>query len=232
MSEGLDKASLRRFADLKAGIVNALPRLFRSDRILNELRDNGLLMYFAEAVEKRRSLSCEADSWKALEALQKQALEMCTGCFTTSQDGAQDSTPETKKDPKYDSIYYLYQLSNGTSLCQRFKRMNIVSKGLAGVVQPIAPLCLFNGSQGDGVDIKAGTYPFSALSLVPKIGFNIYEYFPDSFGVALPEQGGDSRVPDDVEVRPDGVFIRRDINRDPGSYVDIHEGGRVNSIIK
>ena len=142
----------------------------------NTLRQEGILLDIHQRMEFLRGEFCEKDSWKLLELLQKEMLKLSDKCFTTSQRGSGTSTERTKKDPKYDSIYYLFELSNNTYLCQRLKRNTITKDGLEHVIQPIAGLSLF--VKGNGLNIKAGSYPFDQISSKPQLGQTLYEYFP------------------------------------------------------
>ncbi len=220
----------RRSDAMKETLYRALPKNLRDSRVLDGVEQKGLLMNFAQILETKRAQECEERSWKILEALQTESLNVCDKCFTTSQRGAESATEHTKKDPKYDSIYYLHALSSGTYLSQRFKRNNI-AKGLAGVVQPVAPLCLFV-SKGDGMKIKAGEYAPSQISSIPQSDFTLYEYFTETLSPDLRNGVKEIRIPDDIEVTPDGIVIKNEISSGAGQYIDIHEGGVVNKIIK
>jgi|GEM_PF-7022134 hypothetical protein len=213
------------------GIRTLLPKNLQADAIIRQLNDEEMLGFFHTLASQKRSQYAEPYSWKLLEALQEAALERCDSCFTTSQQGAATRTGKTGSDPKYDSIYYLYKFFNGTYMSQRFKRNLIEGQGIAGVIQPIAPLTLFV-TKGDGLKLNAGEYPFSDISPRPNEGATLYEYFVKNFTTSLRKGETNISIPDVVEVRRNSLLVKQNVTIDSGPFVDIHEGTKVNKILK
>ena len=199
---------------------------------IDDLESRELLGLFNDFCEKYVNERCEAGSWEKLDSLQGVAFEACDACFTTSQEGSGTSSERSKKDSKYDSIYYLYALSNGTCISQRFKRNKMLTGGLSGVVHPVAPLALFTGQGVDGLQLKAGSYDSSEVSAVPVLGHDLYEYFRKGFNASLRDPDQELQIPDTVKVLENGVEIMRNMTLEEGVYSDIHDGTAVNRILK
>ena len=69
------------------------------------------------------------------------------------------------------------------------------------------------------------------LSPTPKLGLTLYEYFSRGFSLNL-HNGAEVIIPNTVEVTQDSLLVKDSISPQTGQYVDIHEGGEVNKIIK
>ncbi len=228
---GLDTGHEQRKKAVIDGIKAMLPNNELPSVDFEALEDEQILFRVFNEMTKQKGEFCERTSETLLEDLHERMLEMCDRCFTTSQSGASTATEETKKNPKYDSIYYLYKLSNGTHISQRMKRNLIISEGLDGVIQPIAGSTLFV-NKGDGLNLVAGSYDFSQISPVPKESYTLYEYFPENFNSSLREGSVHPKIPDLIRVVEGKVIIDEDISLLSGQYWDIHEGGEVNGILK
>jgi hypothetical protein len=128
-----------------------------------------------------------------------------------------------------ESIYYMFKLSNGSYISQRFKR-NLLEQGLKSVIQPFASLTLFVSDKSgiDGYDIEPGVYSKKDLSIEPQLESRLFDYF----------EGGDSKYnPINLDMPEIAIDLggQTEIKQQVGlgkAFPDAHGGTIVNDILK
>jgi hypothetical protein len=176
------------------------------------------------AAEKMMAERMEPHALALMEKLIKINEQFCDRIFTTDQTGSE--TP--RNDPDYDSIYYLFRLSDGSYLSQRFKRNNI-QEGLHGVVSGIASIIVFEGPSVSGT--YRGQYTQEQISTEPKIGMYVKEYF--STGM-LSRRSDVARleIPHVINISGNTVELLCDLDESTPGIEHVHDGTKVNKIIK
>jgi hypothetical protein len=235
MSEEENEA---RRQEVEDEVLSILPKNLRTKKIVAGLFEMGIVADFRMITENMYAKKYEPVSWEFLNALHEDIFPLCDKCFTTSQKGSGTATEKTKADPKYDSIYYLFELSNGTYISQRFKRNLIGKGGLDNVIQRPAALALFT-NKIDGTNLEPGTYDSTQIDTVPQIGYDLNEFFLDSS--ALDGDFSKLNLPNPVEIIRKGKsrnFLVKDditvksISEGTSVFIDHHEGTEVNEILK
>jgi len=204
---------------------------FDAENIISSLKEAGTFYDVAQQFERYVSKQSEPHARKLLEVLEQKSFEASDACFTTIGI-SNGSTKLTREDRSYDSIYFLYRMSSGAYVSQRFKRNIIVAEPLGEVIQPPLDLALFVGKNVDPrlTALLPRTYGNDEVSTQPRIGMSLVEYYTYSFKDAI-EEGNidDVNVPLATRVIPEGVVISEYFS---AYFDDDHEGTEVNSILK
>ena len=205
---------------------------FNTQEVMDDVLEKGILYDVGRSFERYIRQKSEPNAREILKRLEREAFEKCDKCFTTSQEGSGTANNKTKNDAKYDSIYFLYTLSNGTYISQRFKRNIILQAPLDDVINPFLDLALFIGK---GVDptlsrIQPGFYKDTAISTMPVVGMDLIEYYTDEFKNNVARGSlGEAKIPDVVQVVEGGVVLSDNFNK---LFQHDHEGTAVNLILK
>lgn len=214
-------------------ITSVLPDELVSRLDFDEMNEKYYLVMILEIIKQRIAKFCEPSAEKWLSVLHRKMFGLSDMCFKTSQEGSATSTPESRKNPKYDSIYYLFKLSNGTYLSQRHKRNMILKHGLDEVIQPFAFLALFiKDGNIDGLRLPTGQYTNEQMSVIPKIGYDLYEYFNQGVPDSVLDGDFNPAVPDVVSINKEGVLVKKNLDGESFELTARHQGTEVNLILK
>jgi hypothetical protein len=125
--------------------------------LINDAKQEGVLpIDFLNRLDGVVNEKLHESSKKRMQDIMHINEQISEFSFTTDQKG---SGRKYVGNPEYDSIYYMFPLSNGTHILQRIKR-SVMHEGLQHAVQPVAVFALFirEGSNIDGMNIQSGTY--------------------------------------------------------------------------
>jgi hypothetical protein len=195
--------------------------------LASELENQELLYDFVDRASSIIDSKCKDFSRQELEKLMINNEQLSDKIFTTSQEGATGSSSNMGNDGE--SIYYMFKLSNGSYISQRFKR-NLLEQGLKSVIQPFASLTLFVSDKSgiDGYDIEPGVYSKKDLSIEPQLESRLFDYF----------EGGDSKYnPINLDMPEIAIDLggQTEIKQQVGlgkAFPDAHGGTIVNDILK
>jgi len=193
---------------------------------LSQLRDEDEPAYrkFCEEVECEILKELEPITRKRVEVIMARMEEISDKICTTDQGGSDTM----KEGHDNDSIYYLYKMSDGTYLSQRLKRNNI-GKGLAGVINPVANIITFTGRDVHTGNLAEGKYDTSQISLEPKEGFYVTEYFLDQ-KPSMKTDFDKFDLQSLVAKSDNNVSVNESLNDDHPRIRYIHEGDKVNNV--